>query len=80
MGDSSAEQAAEELAWRLYLEIETHYPGAFLNPPDWEGLSEQDRNYFRDCVSLFLEQKDLVMAALGISSTEPTTTAREHRS
>jgi hypothetical protein len=69
----SKEDALEELARRLYVEMEHHYPGAETSPKEWTDLDDQDRDYFRVCVESILEEKALVMAALGISETDPTT-------
>jgi hypothetical protein len=68
-----AGEAQEKLAQLLYLEMEHHYPGTDPVPKSWEALDEQDRDYFRLCVESILEEKALVIAALGISDTDPTT-------
>jgi hypothetical protein len=60
-----AEEAKEDLARRLYEEIETVYPGPEPEMIPWGALSEDRKIYFRTCVETLLDDKDLLLSALG---------------
>ena len=65
-GDKAA-AAQEELAKRLYVEMETDYPGPDEKMLSWEDARETTRIYFKSCVEYTLQDKELVIQALGFS-------------
>jgi hypothetical protein len=58
-------RAREDLARRLYEEIESIYPGIETTMPAWDDLSEARRLYFRSCIDALLDEPELVRSALG---------------
>jgi hypothetical protein len=66
--------AIEELACFLHREMEANYPNADAVMPDWESLEDSEKDYWREAIFVILQKKALLIAALGISDTEPTTT------
>ena len=66
-----ATEAIERLAERVHFLLEKYDP---TGDPDWDALTDHQKEIFRATIRGVLESRDLLMAALGLDGDlEPTT-------